>query len=247
MPKLTTHMLSNRNKAGEEMRFKVPLFVNVEGKFYARDIPEILWPMLTLDKDHRLWADSKKELTLALDAALRQVMEPTVTKEPVIRFAITCDVRFCVDDEGNVYPNGYATKKQTQWPDEQAFGKVGYRNAWGPAIPGQIVAVAAEAVTKITTTYGDKTKITYEPYHAGASHLSYDNPAVRLNHWHRAPDRNDYNVREIPYSDQAAEFFFDLMEGMARLAKLIQEHTFEEQDLLAAIAGNKRMLPKPRT
>ena len=45
------------------------------------------------------------------------------------------------------------------------------------------------------------------------------------------------NFKEIPYSDESALFFYNLMLSMARISKMIQEHTFNQENLIRLIAS----------
>lgn len=44
------------------------------------------------------------------------------------------------------------------------------------------------------------------------------------------------NPKEIPYTDEAALFFYSLLMGMAQISRQIREATFQQENLLALIS-----------
>jgi len=115
---------------------------------------------------------------------------------------------------------------------------------------GYSLTIGARALKKITWTQGRKVTVEYESYYGvdengdELSHHETDHPAGRLNSWCSFYLNDD--CKEIPYTDDAARFFNDLMLGMAKLSKLIQERTFDQENLMKLIALKTPLLaPKP--
>lgn len=178
-----------------------------------------------------------RELVISV---LKAYSMPLYEEYPVIRFKLETHVAFAEDDGGNVYPNGYF--EGARWTDDD--GRYGKHHASKPCKGGYSLTIGARAMMKKVTRYGSSEKIEYQPYYKGASHLGVDNPAQLLNGWCGVYLGDD--AREIPYSDEAALFFHSLMQGMAMLAKKIQDHTFDPEDLAALISkGGFTLLPAP--
>jgi hypothetical protein len=229
---------------------KIKISINADGEFYC-DPPEELSlffkPSSEFLRDYRsvrvgimrgrtkLISSNYTDLKKALSTALAQHLEPTIESETVIRFNIESHIMFAIGDDGELYPNCYYPG--TRWPDRSLEDRFGRHHAQAPARGGYSLSIGAVALTKTTKTYGTIKKVTYKPYYKGESHLGNDNPAQKLNSWCgiSIPE----GAREIPYTDEAALFFYDLMMGMARLSKMIQDHTFETESLLQLIENSK--------
>jgi len=252
MPRLKTIFISQHQDTtkGKREGLKVVVSVSAAGTFYC-DLPAGLYlPLLNVFAKSqvvdskkgvmiRVFSDTLEPLQEGIQKAYREYTKPTIKKEPVICFNIESHVSFAVDENQNIFPNsGYPG---ATWPDEISAEMYGGHTATQPARGGYSLIVGAKAMLKITHSYGGQDKVTYENYYMEGSHLGHENPAQRLNSW--VSFNLGENFREIPYSDEAAEFFFNLMQGMARLAQMIQSHTFEQESLLNLIFTGKNLLP----
>lgn len=242
MPYFKKLKLVAHNDAGACEQLEVDVHIDAAGEFYAW-LPDYLMIAVDVEKiriggrgkkaegQFKLTSATFSELERALQNALRKISQPTVTAEPVIRYNIESHVSFAVDAEGAIFPN--AGFPGAEWPrNDPRFGN---HHAAQPARGGYSLTIGAKAMLKTTTTYGDKSKVKYSPYYGvDGNHLGHDNPAELLNSWvsFSLPD----NAREIPYTDEAALFFHNLLLGLANISRQIQEHTFEQENLLALIA-----------
>jgi hypothetical protein len=171
--------------------------------------------------------------TLIKDA-LHKVLAPTITETPVILFNIESHVAFAEDEQGTIYPN--AAFPGASWKLDRAM--YGGHHAVEPAPGGYSLIIGAKALLKRTYTYGDKVKVEFESYYKDGTHHGRENPAQLLNSW-SAMSLGKY-PKEIPYSDEAAMFFYTLLMGMAKLSKQIQEATFSTENLLELIAKQSK-------
>ena len=126
-------------------------------------------------------------------------------------------------------------------PGKKAEGTYGDHHATEPAHGGYSLTVGAKALLKTTYSYGGQDRVEYTDYYKDGGHLGHENPAERLNSW--VCFSLGENPKEIPYSDEAAEFFFNLMYGMAKLAQMIQGKTFKQEDLLKLVFSGKYLMP----
>lgn len=245
MPRVKTFFVKAHHDTVESWRkgLKIQISVDVKGKFYCVLPTDMLLPLKNvfdrkqLDENKvkgtvKVFADTLDALEDGLQSAYHKFTTPTVKKEPVIRYNIESHVSFAADKDGNIYPNNrYEGAEQI---DRAIYGG---HHAGEPAYGGYSLRVGAMAMLKITHSYGDQDKVKYEYYYKDGFHLNHDNPAERLNSWNCLSLPAD--CKEIPYSDEAAEFFYNLMHGMAKLAQLVMSHTFEQEKLLAMIySGN---------
>ena len=231
------------NSAGADFALTLSIYVSAAGEFYA-PIPEYL--LLTIpDKcrthleagRNKVFAPSMGQLELLVRKALQDYAEPQVSKCNVIQYNIESHISFTIDKSGQVAPNagfpGFA------WPslDKSMFGG---HHAAKVCDGGYSLTIGAKAKIKTTCTYGDKSKVSYEPYYGMGDHHSHDCPASLLNSW------TAFNLppgpSEMPYSDEAATFFHQLMIGMASISLRIQNFASDETMLLEEIkkaAANK--------
>ncbi len=163
---------------------------------------------------------------------------PKEQKEIIIAYNIKSDIAFAEDEEGKIYPNtGYT--ENAKWCESNKYGS---HHATNPCKDGYSLTIGAKAYTKTTKEYQNNKVVTYELYYGeNGVHLGNSNPAERLNSW-TIMSINPDTAKQIPYSDKNADFFFNLMLGMANIAKTIQNKTFEEVQLLQLINSSQNNL-----
>lgn len=178
-----------------------------------------------------------------LKQALKLHLTPEVAEELIIRYNIESHVAFAEDEQGNIYPS--AAFDGANWIDHGTESKLyGGHHATEPADGGYSLKIAAIAMLKITYHYGDKKKFEYKRYYGeGDHHFEREHPAGLLNSWCSFSLPED--AKEIPYTDEAATFFHNLMFGMADLSRRIQHFASDKDRLLQLIASNNSLLLAP--
>lgn len=245
MPHLKTETLVIRTETGKYIK-KVKVMVSTNGKFYSNLDSEYKYAIEGVigiraddgDAKIKVSNDSLETLVHLLKKIFKTHYRPSVTKEPVIIYNIESHISFAEDEKGDIFPNaGFSGAK---WGD--AYDKkYGQHHATNASKNGYSLTIGAKAQLKISYKYGDSEKVEYENYYRGGSHHGHENPAELLNSW---CSFHLENFKEIPYSDESAMFFHNLMHGMAKLSQMIQENTFDQQQLLRLIAtGNNPLLP----
>jgi len=227
---------------------KLSIYVSADGEFYCHVSDEYfiaakgVFSYVRKDPDKgkmKLIAESLDQLTSRAAEMLRNHITPEVTEEHVIRYNIESHVSFATDHDGNICPNaGY---DGAEWIHDDREKLYGNHDACRTSKGGYSLTIGAIAVTKTTYKYGDEEKVEYDKYYKGDSIHGHDNPAQKLNSWcsFRLPE----DAKEIPYTDEAALFFHDMMMGMARLSQMIQSSTFDQAKLLNLIeSGNGQLL-----
>lgn len=253
MAKFKTAKFHVTNAAGTVLELDLAVNISAEGLFYA-NVPQQYEGAFKssscyvgLGKPPKtgffvVKAAQYDKLEAEVSAALRRHIEPEITETPVIRYNIESHVSFAEDAEGRLFPN--AAYPGAKWPlaDSKHFGG---HHATAPSRGGYSLTIGARAELKRVVRYGEHERVSYSRYDKGGSHHGLDNPAQRLNSWaaFTLPD----NPREMPYSDEAALFFHNLMLGMAELSRRIQMATFDSDRLQQLIAkqGGAPMLMAP--
>jgi hypothetical protein len=246
MPKFKTITLTHVNKARHELVQKFDININAEGRFYTRIPEELSHAIEPSMRDgiiqkpgvYQLSSVLFDDLESNLNRLMRNANEVDVREEHVILYNIESHVSFRLTSDGEVVSRGDGSI----WADDNAVyssnrpSMYGRHHSSNRAKGGYSLCVGAKAKTKITYTSGQSKRIEFKDYYRGGSHHGMNNPAERLNSWHsfELPD----NPKEIPYSDEAADFFYNLMLSMAKLSKLIQEKTFDQDVLLKTIASS---------
>ena len=251
MPKFKKVEFIEKNDAGAVDKISIDIDISADGTFYAH-VPEKL--RVSFDEDHInprarrrtgffvTSAPTLVDITRAIKKAHADFMRPTVKEEPVILYNIESHVSFAVDNEGRIFPNaGFPDARWADSHDKTYGGHDACRRAPG----GYSLIVGAKAMMKKTTTYGKNVSVSYSNYYKGGSHLIHENPAQLLNAWCSIELPED--AKEIPYSDEAAIFFFGLLQSMAELNRRVQEFTNTPEKLALAISKNAGtlMLPAP--
>lgn len=228
------------NEAGAVDKFSIPININSDGVFYAR-VPNRL--RVSFDEEcvsrergggregfFRTSAPTFSEVVNEIRKAHRIFLRPTVEEKPVIRYNIESHVSFALDERGVIFPN--ARFPGAKWANvEKSYGG---HHCSNPSTGGYSLTIGARAMLKRTSIYGDKVSSRYDYYYKGESHLGTENPAQLLNSWCSMSLPDD--ACEIPYSDEAAMFFFNLLKGMAELNRKVQEFTNTPEKLIRVIS-----------
>lgn len=238
MSHFKTETISTRTKTGNHVD-KIKIFISADGFFYANLEPELLSAVRGTIGNQFIRKNDKVHISFgdlaSLISVLKRIFEnhytPQRKEEHVILYNIESHVTFAEDKNGNVYPNSGFDGASWHDLNDKMYGQ---HHASQPSNNGYSLTIGAKAKTKITYIYGDCEKVEYVNYYKDGSHLNHDNPANLLNSW---TSFNLTNFKEIPYSDESALFFHNLMLSMAKISKMIQEHTFNQENLMRLIAS----------
>ncbi len=255
MPHLKTMDFTVKDASSRKIKaiFKTKIAVNSEGVFYANLEEEFLKSIKGVIPNRCYKRNNRNDTIQVLDrdldtltSQLQKVfdthLKPEVTVEHVIIYNIESHVSFTEDEEGNIFPNG--TFKGSKWADSGGGkGMYGGHHSSQPSDGGYSLVVGARAMTKTIHKYGDSEEVEYNMYYKGESHHGHDNPAQLLNSWCSFSLDID-KAKQMPYTDESAIFFYNLMMGMAKISQMIQHSTFDQENLMKLIAsGNNPFLP----
>lgn len=181
----------------------------------------------------RISFNSLDDLNQGVDSILAKYCNPKIKHENIIRYKIETSVIFTENKKGEMAQN--AVKDGFSWEHK---GMDMYRNVGDIYSSPYSIKIYARALVKTTKTFGEHKTVVYHNYYADGGN---ENPAERLNSWCHMGITDKEQANEIPYSDESALFFNDLIWCIVNLSKLIQDHTFNKNDLLKTIASNKKL------
>lgn len=220
------------------------LNVSTAGEFYAyipESDPDLYAVGLTLGIPQAdRWKSGKLKVTAesleGLIEALKNVLSGLAVAERldeyVIAYIVHTDATFAVNDAGDISQN--AEPEGFYWPEDDRYS---------PSSPlstakGYALAIGAEVMLKQTVTHKGETKVEYfreipEGNEAAArlnAWVNLDIPKPSVKSW-----QSGREVKEVPFTDEAADFFNDLIFDTVRLAKRVKDATAVETDVLKLI------------
>lgn len=267
MAKLPKERFSFTAQNGEKLAFESEVTVNPDGVFHMT-MPEELRELAyqihknlpkdcsshhrntwvgSLPRSAKLWVGAK-EKDLCCDfirIVCTQHLECETTVERVIVYGALFEVSVWKDDEGRYWPNGcqrtgqwVRSSNDKAWPlhamNRSRFYKVG---------------LAARVCDKTTYTRASGRKVIYEQV---CVHQRSDDGAdkylVRLNSFcslEMDNPREDGLVKEMPYTEAAAKFFYDAMIGLGALADKVSTFLDNREMLMLAIEKSNGLLALP--
>lgn len=232
--------------AGGFERIEAKISVSVDGYFTTRidekyrDCAKGVLEFDAIERDtrhgtFRISFNSLDDLDQGIDLILAKYCNPEVKRENIIRYKIETSVNFAENKKGEMAQNAGKDGFSWEYKGKERFKDDIQRNPYH-------IKVYARALVKTTKRFGQHKTVAYACYYAGGSHLGNENPAQKLNAWTNIGISDKEQANEIPYSDQSALFFNDLIWGIVKLAKLIQDHTFNKNDLFKTITSKQKLL-----
>jgi hypothetical protein len=263
MPKVSTIKIQIKS-AGSWLSTDVDVMVNASGVFYC-EAPDwsknylqvggnyhgIRFERRNRGAEPQIFSDTMALLNTGLHTIMKVCHTPEVTTELVIRYNIQSDVSFWETSDGNICPNGHFASRLDDSSDRdgrwcggnEEKGMYGNHHSSNPSNGGYSLTVGAQAMIKRTEKLGEKLNITYMNYYGDEDHFGTKHPAARLNGWCSFVLNKDY--KEIPYSDEAAIYFYNMMLGVATISRMIQKATFDQENLITAIKSGNSPLQIP--
>jgi len=245
------------SKAGEPLRFTAAVTVSAQGVFSATIPPELVDTAKGVIKkgdfankgagysfgkvNHKVYARTLDMCREIIGQAGNEYVACEVTTETVILYSYETKVAYFKRADGKIYPNGRG----------DTYDKVDGK--WSGTLNGSLsydrfyqIGVAAVVMDKIIHTRQSSVKVEYKrAKHKTAHHL--DIPET----WH---DRLNSFIglrpeiacaKEMPYTEEAAKFFYGMMMGMCKMADQISEFFADEGQVLLAIQRQTNFLAPP--
>lgn len=198
------------------------------------------------------WSVEAKALDICvavLNAAAKEFLQCEVKTERVILYALELSVSFWATPDGQIYPNGYGASDGEGGRWYETRSKSQSFHASNPIPDSYKVGLGAEAWDKTSYIRSSGTKVTWEKVTA-PGRFAPRTALDRLQSFstlHLTPKTP--GIKEMPYSDEAAQWFFDAMISLCRLAKGMDDFFANEDNLLAIQKGTAHLLlsPPPQT
>lgn len=256
MAKLPPIQFHHSNETGEKMEFRANVTIDKDGTFNV-SIPDELQPIaraLQAAKHHvglskpgnaNQWRVSGKRLDDCrsfINKAMVDYLKCEVATERVICYGHSLRVTSAKEESGRYHPNGYIAQR--------AVGKVGGGNDVGYQWIGELnatehaklysVGLGAKVFDKVTYRRASGEKVEYKRAHF--DHEISDSPGTLLNSFIGLDLVPEYS-QQMPYSDEAAQFFYDAMLAMCKLADQVGTFLGNKEKLMRAIEHRVGLLP----
>jgi hypothetical protein len=171
---------------------------------------------------------TKNDCEQFLQKVMHDYLACTVTKETVIAYATEARVHYWKKADGEIVPNGVFDHEY----DQQG-------GTWGgPLDRGGMksfksfksfgVGLGARCFTKITEHRLSGDQVSYAPTYGDGDHFSKDTYLQKLGQFVHL-DIDPAHAKQIPYTEDAAKFFYDAMISLCKLSDRI-EGFFESPD-----------------
>lgn len=242
MPSLPSKKFQFKNKAGDELNFTSTVTVDSEGIFRMTipvELEEVAHSALKGNHDGVSINQSPKTLGIyakTLDTCRKYIaiicneyLECDVTTENMILYATDIKVSYCKVND-TFYPNGRIAGENYKW-----YGKL---SATYPANYFTI-GIAARIYEKKTFKRALSTKIEYKSI--TTDHTNKGTYFELLNGI-CGLYINTTACKEMPYTEEAAKFFYETMMSMCKLADRLETFFSDEDNIHKAITNNSSFL-----
>lgn len=248
MAKLKPIAFRHKSQSGEQMSFSSEVTVDQDGTFNLTVPDELSETLGAISRDGRqnfhltrpaknlrVSAMSLAGASAAIEAAMRDHLACEVTRERVILYGTAMRIAYVVDDDGTIVPNGYFVKRRDPQAGTRWHGTL---NANSRASHFTI-GLTAHARDKVTYRRPKSVRVEYERIPDGEAHgAKLLNAFTSLDSAVRAGG----DIKEMPYSEEAAAFFHDAMIAMCTLAHRIEGFFADPVELAKAIEAKAPML-----
>lgn len=251
MPNLCKDTFRFEPKAGDPLEFTSAIDVTAQGRFRAILPPELLEiapvvlrqePFLacgieTGKVNTRLTAPTLDLLREAIGSAGKEWASCEETVETVILYAHDLRVSYNQTEDGAIHPNGYT-------PDGTQGKRRGKLNATERDTHYRI-GFAATVREKVVYRRAGSTTVKYRlPPRQDGDHRypeSYHDKLLSFTGLRIEPSR----MQEMPYTEEAAKFFFEIMVGLCAMADRIETFFADQDQVHQAIRQGRSVLALP--
>lgn len=250
MAKLKPISFSATALTGEKIEFAAEATVTNAGIF-SIELPDFLEELgrkmsspatdVTIERPRvRLRVSSKvlQNCEAFVGKLLQEYVKCEVSKELVILYNYNTDTHYVKDQvSGEIYPSGTAAEG---WGTTASWAKT--RNKMMPhnSTPFYSVGINARVIEKITYTRASTVTVKY----AGGSEFSSGhvgewagklNSFVKLSRPYNDKNELKGDFMEMPYTEEAAKFFYNMMMSMCKLSDRINSFVGDKEKLMLAI------------
>lgn len=259
MPKLPKENIGATDALGEQYEFCSEVSVDTSGVFhmtfpdelaeyarsYVKDKGGVIsgaFDVTRARKFYRLSGRDLRKLREHLNAIVEEFVRGDVTKTPVIRYKLALNITYWRGADGKLYPNGHMAHHVLGGPNGAWADDVSKLHACNTT-DAFVVGLYAQVLTKITVTRPSGTKVTFERFQSTDDHFNTDSWADKLNAFCGLDtdfSGDDDSIQEMPYTEEAARFFYEMMLQLCYLAERL--HGFFKDKKQLEFAIQKRIL-----
>ena len=238
---------------GETMSFKAETTVGQDGTFHLV-IPDEMETAasalasrpphartVTVGRPRERLLVSARELDAAtrfVEAALTEHLACDVTTERDIVYGTHIRVSYVKDENGDFHPNGcYAPRAPGQEGEHRWRGTL---SGAANTDPFYTIGLVARVFDKVTYRRPTSSKVEFKPVYDNST----DTFLNRLNGFVGLAVQPGA-LKEMPYSEEAAKFFYETMLGLCRLADRMTEFFSDDASVHAAIQQQGSLLALP--
>ena len=237
------------------MALECPVYVDSRGEFSAELDPRIDESAHRMDSVHRhkgfvelkmyrgKWRVYSRQLEVIrefLKAAAEDTMQCEVIRERVIAYRIETVASFYITSDGGFHPNGCHPEGGVMsggWWKQRRKG----RNYGSDHQPGYRIGLGAAVLDRLTYRRKSGDTVVYE-------YVRYDEDeqvevrARDLNTFSSGVNLDDGDVDFMPYTEEAAAFFADMIRRMCHMVKAVDDFFADKPRLERLIAEGKPLL-----
>ena len=255
MAKVKDQKFYMKGETGEELEFTSGITVDKEGLFHLTIPDELEDVARAVIKKGDTYSLTRPRQSLRLSGPGLETCEALIKKtmceylacdvkeELVIVYGVLTQVAYAKHrDDNTIGPNGY---HMSECRGGRNFDFHGDLDALKRS-NFYTVGVIAEVRKKITYTRAAVIKHEYKWPDYPNNHGVSDDPGQRLNSF-IGVRVDPKKLKEMPYTDEAAQFFYEMMLGMCHLADRIESFFGDEESVKDAIknGGGPLSLPAP--
>ena len=253
MPKVTTHHFRGKADSEEVIDFNSDIYVDSGGTFYAR-IPEqyeegliALGTVSHIGRGRsltlRLSGSTLEELLYNVQHALDQYMISETRTEYVIIYDVESSCHYYVGQTGQIFANGYDAQNQEKTKNDDYCGWASTLNAEFQHFANHnserdySIKLKAEVVKKVIHQRGESFKNVTEHRPDDEEIGEYGNRLNSFVHVVMSKDK-----KEMPYTEDAARFFYTAMIALAIIADKITNFFQDDKQSVIDKINSGRLL-----
>lgn len=231
----------------DTLEFTSPASVDQQGVFHLtlpEEVGEVAKAIIQHDKlvdvtvthTEERWRASSRDLDQVkqlVAAAAAAYLRADIHDELVIRYQVSSDAKYAIGPDGTIHPDG------TTIHPRQNGTTFGGNLAYGQGAHHYGIRAYARVVLKRTYSRPKGTKVIYER----PEENMLAPWGVRLNNFVGLDPlgTEGFSCRELPYTEQGAKFFHDLLLEICRISKMLSEFFADSNRVEKMIAAGAQI------
>lgn len=182
---------------------------------------------------------------LFIKQVCRDFLACDVKTERVILYATNITVYCFKGEDGNLYANGYDAGRSQKCDPQKAgqWAKIGQNINNNNSTEFYNIGIVARVMNKVTYVRSSGSKIEYT--RCAVEDYKAEPYLCKLNSFCHISIPYESRMEQMPYTEDAAQFFYDTMIGMCRLAERIDSFFKDKEALVVHIENKARFLTLP--